>query len=376
MSSDMIAGSSPPHFPSEPSKRLFHVVRGLTAREAALQSRVDWLWHGYLAPGCLTLFTGPWKLGKTTLIAALLGRMATGGELAGQTVRPGRVLVLSDESLELWHRRILEFDIGDHVGLLCKPFCGHPLPEEWDGLVNYLTQLHADEGLDLVVIDSLASFMVGRDENNAKSMMQTLLPLQRLTNKGVALLMVHHPRRQRSAPGHTMRGSGALPASVDILLEMDWFQRDDETDRRRQLYAYSRFAETTHRQVCEWTAGSRDYRSLGNFRDTAFTDSWEVLRLVFEDATGKLKRQEIFAQWPSDYPRPDPLTVWRWLDQALARELICRDGLGRRSSPYRYWLPQREEQWKQDPFYFLEQQAEQDRIHIEKIMGPPPYGIG
>jgi hypothetical protein len=51
----------------------------------------DWLWHGYLAAGNVTLLTSPWKAGKTTLTAALLSRMAA-GELAGSAVRPGKAL--------------------------------------------------------------------------------------------------------------------------------------------------------------------------------------------------------------------------------------------------------------------------------------------
>jgi len=50
---------------------------------------VNWLWGGYLAPGNVTLLTGLWRAGKTTLIAALLARMQAGGSLAGLAVRPG-----------------------------------------------------------------------------------------------------------------------------------------------------------------------------------------------------------------------------------------------------------------------------------------------
>ncbi|MFL5240782.1 MAG: AAA family ATPase [Gemmataceae bacterium] len=367
------------NLPSVPDSALssaansFHVVRGQTARHTAMHKQSNWLWHGYLAPGCLTMLTGPWKLGKTTLLAALLGRMATGGEIAGQPVRPGRAVVISDESLDLWDLRLGQFDIGDHVGLLCRPFRGQPLPQEWVNLVDYLVDLHQVEGLELVVIDSLASFVPGRDENNASCMMQTLAPLQRLTEKGVALMIVHHPRRKPSAPGHSMRGSGALPASVDILLEMDWFVRSDESDRRRQLRAFSRFPETPRRQVCEWSADGRDYRTLGDFHESAFTEGWNVLRIVLEDAPGKLKRQAVLDQWPPDYPRPDPASVWRWLEKGVARGLIHRDGAGRRNAPFRYWLPERLEQWKNDPMYMLVQQAEEDRENLEQLLGKGIY---
>jgi hypothetical protein len=45
----------------------------------ARPSRNNWLWHGYLAGGELTLLTSLWKSGKTTLLSVLLSRMRDGG---------------------------------------------------------------------------------------------------------------------------------------------------------------------------------------------------------------------------------------------------------------------------------------------------------
>jgi hypothetical protein len=36
------------------------------------------------------------------------------------------------------------------------------------------------------------------------------------------VLQVHHPRRGRHEAGQAARGSGALAAFADILLEMNW----------------------------------------------------------------------------------------------------------------------------------------------------------
>ena len=55
---------------------------------AAAQASLPWLWHGFLAPGNITLLTSQWKSGKTTLIAVLLSRLNAGGQLAGLPVLP------------------------------------------------------------------------------------------------------------------------------------------------------------------------------------------------------------------------------------------------------------------------------------------------
>lgn len=72
---------------------------------AAAPPAVAWLWHGFLAPGNVTLLTSRWKAGKTTLVAALLARLGQGGTLAGLAVHPGRAAVVSEESPEQWRRR-------------------------------------------------------------------------------------------------------------------------------------------------------------------------------------------------------------------------------------------------------------------------------
>ena len=63
---------------------------------AHLERPVPWIWHGYLARHSLTLLTGQWKIGKTTLLTALLARMGYGSELAGRPVSPGRAEMARD----------------------------------------------------------------------------------------------------------------------------------------------------------------------------------------------------------------------------------------------------------------------------------------
>jgi hypothetical protein len=38
----------------------------------------------------------------------------------------------------------------------------------------------------------------------------------------------------------------------------------------------------------------------------------------------------------------------------VARGFVLHDGSGRKSSPFRYWLPEKEAQWLQDPLYVFE----------------------
>src|SRR5437899_518890 len=80
----------------------------------------DWLWHGYLAAGQLTLLTSLWKSGKTTLLAVLLARMRDGGQLLGMPVRCAKALVLSEEGATLWQMRRDRLAFGENAKVICR----------------------------------------------------------------------------------------------------------------------------------------------------------------------------------------------------------------------------------------------------------------
>ncbi len=54
-----------------------------------------------------------------------------------------------------------------HVCWFCLPFRGQPTAKGWLALIDCLSDLRRQHGIDLVVIDPLASFLPGRNENNA-----------------------------------------------------------------------------------------------------------------------------------------------------------------------------------------------------------------
>jgi hypothetical protein len=317
-----------------------------------------WLWHGYLAPGTVTLLTSPWKSGKTTLVSVLLNRMATGGELAGLTVRPGKAVIVSEESIAQWRLRKQKFGFGPHVCWICRPFRGRPRPLEWLALLDHLLDLRREHPIDLAVIDPLSEFLPAKSESEAGGVLDALLPLQRLTAVGLAVLLCHHPRKHGRPDSQWARGSGALTAFADVLIEMDYHANPSDPDRRRKVTAYSRFDDTPRCRVIELDETGTNYRSLGDFEEAAFTGGWPVVQAILDEATKKLTRREILEQWPAAKPRPVPETVWRWLDRAVASGLVSHDGNGHRSSPYRYWNGSLEKKWQADPLLRLTVDAE------------------
>jgi hypothetical protein len=305
---------------------------------------IRWLWHGYLAAGAVTLLTSRWKAGKTTLLSVLLARMGSGGDLAGLPVAGGRGAVVSEEAPELWADRGRRLRFGPHLGFLCRPFRGKPSAYEWEALIDRLGEESAHNGLALAVIDPLASFLPGSSENNAAMMLAALAPLQRLTAAGVAVLLLHHPRKADGEP----RGSGALPGFADVIMEMTGPYRGQPESRRRSLLAASRFAETSAERRIELSADGTTYTLTAAADAESFAGGWPVLRMVLEDARHKLTRREVKAQWPEDHPAPGLTSLWEWLEAAVEAGLAVRSGTGRRRDPFRYCLPGREDDLRDD----------------------------
>jgi hypothetical protein len=89
-----------------------------------------------------------------------------------------------------------------------------------------------------------------------------------------------------------------------------------------------------------------------------------------------MKRREILRHWPSDFPRPAPATLWRWLERAQQLGLVRRDGLGSKTFPFRYWLPDREK----NEILMALNQASQLAEHYHQILTsqghfPPFYDV-
>ncbi len=60
--------------------------------------------------------------------------------------------------------------------------------------------------------------------------------------------------------------------------------------------------------------------------------------------------------------------LWRWLDHVVQRGLILSEGAGRKTDPFRYWLPEREAVWRQDRLYeILEAQRRQLNLPFQSL---------
>ncbi len=303
---------------------------------------LPWLWDGYLTPFALTLMTSRWKTGKTTLLTAFVAKMEAGGQFAGSALRTGRVLIVTEEDQRIWARRQSKFRLGDHISWIFRPFVGPPTLDEWLEFMKQVRSRQRYRPADLLVIDPLATIFPSASDRNPEMLLAALAPLRTLASRGVAVLLLHHPRKGRRAESIEPRGTGVLPSTVDILIQLERMENASPVDRRRWLRAQSRFEETPVERLIELNEAGTDYFVLNPINASDFESGWPILKTVFEDANHRLTRHAILAAWPKDYDKPGATTLWHWLDRAVVDGLIARKGQGRKSDPFLYWLPGRE----------------------------------
>jgi hypothetical protein len=181
------------------------------------------------------------------------------------------------------------------------------------------------------------------------------------------VLLAHHPRQRGAAVGRAARGCSALSGFVDILIELHRHGAAESTDRRRQLLAWSRYAATPAQLVIELSADGTAYTALGNLEETALAELHPVLQRILAGADGKLTCRQIVESWPPELPQPDPATVWKWLGRAGRGGQVLRVGTGTKTDPHQYWLPEREQEWRQDPLrnLMLDMEEEEQRLRRE-----------
>ena len=295
------------------------------------------LWEGLLADGNITVLTGLWKAGKTTLVSMLLSRRHAGNVLLHRLVRAGGTAIVSEESADLWRRRARQFDFGPNYSLICRPFTGVPDSVQWQALLELLIQEQIEHDIDLVVFDPLLAFLPCAETDSTA--LRRLLPSMRvLTERGMAVLLLHHPAKEDGGLGKAARGSGVLPMFADIVLELR-LPHGDAGSRRRRLSGFSRFAETPRQMHLELNDAGDDYQVLldQDIHDD-FRMIWDTIAAILQAAEQPLTRQELLARWPRDRVAPHVASLWRWLLRADMLGLLVREGEGTKHGAFRYRL--------------------------------------
>jgi archaellum biogenesis ATPase FlaH len=297
----------------------------------------DWLLPGYIARGAITLLTGLWKSGKSTMLAHLLRDLHRGGGLV-EVPTDGTVLIVSEEPPGVWARRrdALGLD-ADRVLIVQRPSFARTNALEWRRLIEGLREDIAAHDVALVVIDTLPSVWPTVNENDASEVLEAIGPLRDLSEAGAAVLIVMHPRKGGGAEATATRGSGALPGFVDVIVELRRHNAEDSHDRRRLLTAYGRFDGIPPETVIELT--DTGYAIIGERAEVRAADEQTIiLNLLPADGRGLgLDAEAIRERWPAE-PTIGLRRLRGLLIQGVEQHKWKRRGMGVKGDPFTFTL--------------------------------------
>lgn len=296
--------------------------------------------HGLIRPGAVTLLTAYWKSGKTTWLSHLLANLAPErvGNFCGLATANAPVLIITEEPADLWVEWRDRLGIGDHTRIWVRPYWRRPQLEDWIGFIGFLTSHVKEHRVKLVVIDPLPNFWPVADEKDPTLVGDALAPLRMLTEVGAAVLLVFHPRKADGAEGTATRGSGAIPAFMDIIVEMRRMCPMDRKDRRRIFTAYSRYRETPAELVIELTQDERSYNTQGDRAEAGSKRRTERVEAILPGEPPGLTVEEILDNWPED-DKPSKRSLELTLREGVESSRCSRTGQGKKGDPYRYWIP-------------------------------------
>lgn len=188
--------------------------------EVLEKPRVEWLVPGFLPARSVGVLYGPPGSGKSFVALSLALAMAAGHRWNGTPLSPSEVLYViaeradvvteREEAWTLHHRHTIPARFSDW-----KWAPQIATDEDMGILLNKIHELRPR----LVVLDTLARCILGKDENSAQDMGPVAENLSRLaeaTDRG-SVLVVHHSGKDA---GRGMRGSTALLGAVDYTLEV------------------------------------------------------------------------------------------------------------------------------------------------------------
>ena len=203
--------------------------------EAMIDQDQEYVVHGLIPKGWLSLFVADPKCGKSMIVRNLIHAMMNGGQWLGREVeKGGHVLYLAWEEGpdDIW-RHFSQMGIDFETSPVVLSFGrGRTAPDQW---AQWLRQAVEQVQPVLIVVDTLARLIPFEDVNDygkAMAAMSQLLDITR--SSGAHVMALHHARKSGGEHGSESMGSQAIYGSADMMIRLtrNGDQRYISTDGR------------------------------------------------------------------------------------------------------------------------------------------------
>lgn len=296
----------------------------------------EWVWENYIAKGNTTLLSALWKAGKSTFLRCLFLAMHNQEEFAGQPTTKSNVLVVSEEDSGEWadQREGLEDDEVGDILVWSRPLRMKPNLKQWIELIDIILTKCKENDISMVVIDTISTFWPIDNENDAAQILKALVPLNRLTNEKIAVLLVHHFRKGGGDQAQASRGSGALPGFVDNIVEFT--RTNNGSSTQRQLETYGRFDQVVPKVIIDLTPEGK-YITLGDPHEVSKAAKINKIFSIFESSFDKLSVKNVHDFWVSSGSAITERSVRRYISELVSvhcLSVVEERLVGTKKTPY------------------------------------------
>jgi DNA-binding Lrp family transcriptional regulator len=286
------------------------------------EQATPWLVPGYVSLGALTLWSGWPKVGKSTLLFALISALQEGTPFLGLETKRSGVLLLTEERRGTLASKVDRWNLNGSVYHLRRQ---EALGESWAGVVHSATACCHENSLEVLIVDTFSEWARIQQENDAGEVLSAIGALQEAAGMNLAVQIAAHQRKSPGQYGQAVRGSNALTGAVDIVIELERSHTLRDKNMR-VLRAVSRFDETPEDLVVALTEDGYEVRG-----DSEHAQADEDRRRIFQaiQETGSASTKDL-----AELVGLPNATVNRHAAALFEAEQIGRTGSGRKGDAY------------------------------------------